>query len=124
MDGTIEDGWPQETDPKQRYSFQSSLLVDLDQNEELEIIGATHGDEPEYYVLRPDGSNFPGWPKAVPENSWTFSTPSLVRIDEQLRFFMSRPIRDSTGDMLYGWNAEGEAIAWFSHSLNPEAWKE
>ena len=98
LNGELEDGWPQDTGPDQKYSFQSPLLVDLNQNNNLEIIGATHGDEPEYYVLQADGSNFPGWPKAVPENSWTFTTPTLISAEGALQFFMSRPIDDRMDD--------------------------
>lgn len=113
LNGEIEAGWPQETDPSQRYSFQSPLLIDINEDGNLEIIGATHGDLPEYYILQADGSNFPGWPKPVPGNVWTFNTPTAVIIDNELRLFMSRPISDRTSDMLYGWNSEGRSLPGF-----------
>jgi hypothetical protein len=113
LNGETEAGWPQTTGPQQRYSFQSPLLVDLDQDGRLEIIGASHGDFPEYYVLQADGSNFPGWPKPVPGNVWTFSTPTVVSIDGELRLFMSRPIGDLFSDMLYAWDAAGLSLPGF-----------
>lgn len=113
LNGEPEPGWPMTTDPAQRYSYQSSLLVDLDEDGDLEIIGATHGNQPEYYILQADNTYFPGWPKPIPGNSWTFNTPTAVKIDGEYRIFMSRPIDERTGDMLYGWNANGRSLSNF-----------
>lgn len=113
LDGEAEAGWPQETGPQQRYSFQSPLLVDLDRDGRLEIIGAAHGDNPEYYALKADGSDFPGWPKPVPDNVWTFSTPTVVSIGEEYQIFMSRPIGTVFSDMLYGWDGAGNSLPGF-----------
>lgn len=113
LKGQPEMGWPLTTHPDQRYSFQSALLADMDGNGDLEIIGATHGEFPEYYVLKSDNTYYPGWPKPVPGNSWTYNTPTAVQIGGEYQLFMSRPIDDRTSDMLYGWNAEGRKLGAF-----------
>ncbi len=113
LNGEIEEGWPQLTDPKQKYSFQSPLMVDFDQDGTLEIVGATHGDSSQYYILRGDGSYYPGWPKSVPGNVWTFNTPTVVSIDDELKIFMSRPIGELASDMLYSWDADGNLQSGF-----------
>ena len=110
LNGEPEEGWPQTTGPEQRYSFQSPLLIDLNEDGQLEIIGATHGNYPEYYILQADNTYFPGWPKPIPENTWTFNTPTVVKIDGEYQIFMSRPIDERTSDMLYGWDADGRSI--------------
>ncbi|MEZ5041499.1 MAG: T9SS type A sorting domain-containing protein [Saprospiraceae bacterium] len=110
--GQPEAGFPIKTHPAKRYSFQSPILADLDGDQALEIIGATHGDnlapEPEFYVIKGDGSNYPGWPKPVPDNSWTYNTPTVIPANEGYRIVMSRPISgETTKPMLYVWSSDG-----------------
>lgn len=117
LDGQPEAGFPIETHPRQRYSFQSPILADLDDDEDLEIIGATHSDNvvrlPEFYVMQHNGNDYPGWPIPVPDQSWTYSTPTVVEIDGQLRIFMSRPNGDAVEDMLYCWDKDGNPCPGF-----------
>lgn len=117
LDGQFEPGFPLTTHPRQRYSFQSPILVDLDDNDDLEIVGATHGDNvaplPEFYVMEHNGNNFSGWPVFVPEQSWTFNTPTVVKIQDDYRIFMSRPIGTEAKDMLYGWDAQANLLPGF-----------
>ncbi len=110
LDGTLPSGWPQVTGPQQKYSFQSALIADLNQDGAREIIGATHGDSPEYYVLGADGQALPNWPQLVPNNAWTFNTPTLVEIDGSSRLLMSRPISATAADMLYAWDGQGDML--------------
>lgn len=111
LDGQTEDGFPIVTHPRQRYSYQSPILADLDGDGDLEIIGATHSDNtvnlPEFYVMQHDGSDYPGWPIPVPDQAWTFNTPTVVQIDGQWRIFMSRPIGTTPAGMLYCWDPDG-----------------
>lgn len=117
--GQLEPGFPLTTHPERRYSFQSPILADLNDDQALEIIGATHGDnqnpQPEFYVMEGDGSNFPGWPKPVADNSWTFNTPTVISQNGGHQIFMSRPLGegDDNEDMLYSWTGGGMAIAGF-----------
>lgn len=113
LDGTTKAGFPIHTDPNQRYSYQSPLLVDFDGNQQYEIVGSTHGDAPQFYVLNSDGSFHNGWPIDVPGASWTYSPPTVVEIDGDYRIFMSRPISTTPGPMLFNWDAEGNLQSGF-----------
>lgn len=113
LEGQAEAGFPQITDPDQRYSFQSPILVDLDEDNRLEIVGNTHGDDPQFYVLQSDGSNFPGWPNPVPDASWTFNPPTVVKIQDQWLILNSRKIGSDVDDMLYAWDSDGNMVNGF-----------
>ncbi len=109
LDGQLAPGWPVDN-PDTRFSFQSPILVDLDGDNDLEIIGAAHGNLPEYYIFQHDGTPYKAWPFFVPERTWSFSSPSVVKIDDAYQIFMSRPLSEDppNRDMLYAWNEEGE----------------
>lgn len=113
LDGSPKTGFPITTDPLQNYSYQSPVIADLDNNGHCEIIGSTHGDAPLFYVMNSDGSSFPGWPHSVPDSSWTYSAPSVVKINGAWNIFMSRPIGSDADDMLYGWDAAGNMLPGF-----------
>ena len=118
LEGDIEPGWPVENS-NTRFSFQAPLLRDLDGDGDLEIIGATHGDLPEYYVLHHDGTPYNNWPQFVPQRSWTFSSPTIIEHEGEPIILMSRPHTVSEGDvcvnkdMLYAWNEAGEMVDGF-----------
>ncbi len=97
----------------QRYSYQSPILVDLDNRGTLDIVGATHGNLPQFYVLDANAQFRPGWPIPVPDNNWTYSTPSLIRSEEAYTIMMSRPIGETTNDMLFAWDKDGQPRAGF-----------
>ena len=107
LEGQLESGWPIDN-PDTRFSFQSPILVDLDGNQDLEIIGATHGNTPEFYILNHDATPYGVWPFFVPEGRGTFNTPTVVTLDGAYNIFMSRPISEEPKDMLYGWNEGGD----------------
>jgi len=109
LEGELEEGWPKEN-PDSRYSYQSPLLVDLDDDGDLEIVGAAHGDVPQFYIYNHDGIPYKIWPFFVPEQSTSFSTPSIVQINDEYQIIMSRqrPIGSERFDMLYAWNEAGE----------------
>lgn len=106
LQGQLEEGWPVDN-PDTRFSFQSPILRDLDDDGDLEIIGASHGNTPEFYIFNHDGSPYKSWPFFVPEREWTFSTPSVVNLNGITQIFMSRPIREEAADMLYAWDEAG-----------------
>jgi len=113
LDGQLETGWPVDNSDT-RFSFQSPILADLDGDQDLEIIGASHGNVPEYYVLEHDGTPYKTWPFFVPRQEGTFNTPSIVKIDNELQILMSRPKKeDPKNDMLYAWNESGDLEAGF-----------
>lgn len=92
---------------EQRYSYQSPILVDLDNSGKLSVVAAAHGNVPQFFVLNPDGSFRDGWPIPVPDNDWTYSTPSVVRLSNEYTIIGSRPIGETTDDMIFGWNKDG-----------------
>lgn len=113
LDGTTKPGFPETTDPQQRYSFQSPLLVDFDEDQQYEIVGATHGDAPQFYVLNSDGSFRNGWPIPIPDASWTFNPPTVVEIDGAYQIFMSRPVGTTPAPMLFNWDVDGNLQSGF-----------
>lgn len=113
LDGLPKTGFPLTTSPNQSYSYQSPIAVDFDNDLSMEIVGATHGDLPQYYILNNDNTSYSAWPKNVPETNWTYSTPTIVKIDNEWKIFMSRPISDESSDMLYGWDQNGNTLSGF-----------
>ena len=117
LNGQVKDGFPVTTTPFQRYSFQSPILVDFENDNKLEIVGATHGGvedaDPKYYIMNNDGSDRMGWPIDVPNDNWTFSTPTVVQIDGSYTIFMSRPVEVTENPMLYGWDSDGNLLDGF-----------
>jgi len=119
LEGELEPGWPIEN-PDTRFSFQAPILRDLDGNGTLEIIGAAHGNAPEYYIVQHDGTPYKNWPIPVPQQSWTFSSPTVLNMDGEWNIFMGRPhfIEEEDGicldkDMLYGWDESGNLLSGF-----------
>lgn len=110
LDGLPKSGFPLVTEPLQKYSYQSPAIADFDNDNTLEIIGATHGDAPQFYVMNHDGSDFGNWSITVPDSSWTYSPPTVVKIDGNWKIFMSRPIGSEAEDMLYGWDTDGNVL--------------
>ena len=115
-DGEILPGFPQ-TPNDAGLSYQSPLVLDLDGDGSLDIVGARHGDEPEYYAVGSDGEYLPGWPVAAP--SWTYAPPSAADIDHDGSYevFMGNPITnyDDEGnmipiDVIYGFEADGSNV--------------
>ncbi|PKP48936.1 MAG: hypothetical protein CVT92_15665, partial [Bacteroidetes bacterium HGW-Bacteroidetes-1] len=107
-DGTLKTGFPVPAD-NNSFSYQSPLLVDLDGNNQLSIVGASHGDAPKYYVRNNDGTYRTGWPVPVPDNNWTYCPPTVVDLNGNNEFsiFASRPIGEDIAPMLFGFNADG-----------------
>lgn len=108
INGALKPGFPV-LNPNTTFSYQSPLLLNLDQNNTLNIVGSTIGDVPEYYALNYDGTYRSGWPVAVPDNSWTYCPPAAADIDQNGTFsiFMTKPINDTVLPMLYGFDESG-----------------
>jgi hypothetical protein len=121
MNGLPEMNFPIVTHPRQRYSYQSPILVDLDADGDLEIVGATHSDSsvdlPVFYVMEHDGNDYPGWPIPIPKPSvnqlYSYSTPTVVYVDGAFKIFMSRPIGSEVADVVYGWDKDGNSLPGF-----------
>ncbi|MDH3244519.1 MAG: T9SS type A sorting domain-containing protein [Saprospiraceae bacterium] len=106
QNGNLLQGWPYSQNGT-RYSFQSPILVDIDHDGDLEIAGASHGENPVFYLLDHSGQSTLGWPIPVPGGSWTFHTPSIARIDDSPVVITARPIGQTPADMLYAWKPDG-----------------
>ncbi|QQX75458.1 MULTISPECIES: T9SS type A sorting domain-containing protein [Aequorivita] len=93
--GQVFPGFPV-FDPTVSYSYQSPILADLDGDDDLEIIGSNHGDNPRFYVMEHDGNYRLGWP--IPLSGWTYSPPTVLDIDANGTFeiFMSDRITSGT----------------------------
>lgn len=114
LEGQSKEGWPIE-DTNTRFSFQSPILVDLDGDEDLEIVGAAHGASPQFYIKEHDGTDFNVWPFFVPERTWSFTAPTVIQKDSEYQIIMSRPtpLTPINLDKVYMWDAEGNLAAGF-----------
>lgn len=95
-----------------KFSYQSPILADLDADGFLSIVGSSHGDAPKFYARNHDGNYRAGWPVDVPENSWTYSPPTIVDLtgNQDYGIFMSRPTGEDIAPMLYGFDADGNLL--------------
>lgn len=105
LDGALKPGFPV-LNPNTTFSYQSPLLVDLDGNGKLNIVGSTTGDVPEFYALNFDGTYHSGWPVTVPDSNWTYCPPAVADLNHNGNYsiFFTRPINDTIMPMLYGFD--------------------
>lgn len=110
-DGSNLEGFPIVLTDKS-FSYQSPLLADLDGDGFLSIIGATHGNAPEFFVRNHTGSYRTGWPFAIPDNNWTYFPPTVVKLpsEESHRIFMARPVSEDPLPMLWSFSPEASIL--------------
>ena len=111
--GNMQNPFPQLTGPQQKYSYQSPILVDLDGNQNFEICGAAHGENPEYFVISNLGTDYSAWPISVPGGDWTYSTPTVVEINGEKIIFMGKPVGSSPDSMLFAFHSDGSLLDGF-----------
>lgn len=111
LDGNPIEGFPQ-IPAVSTLSYQSPLLVDLNGNGNLEIVGSRHGDNPEYYAVQSDGAYLNGWPVAA--SAWTYSPPAVVDTDGDgsYEIYVGNPNNDGGEnptplDVMFGFNPDG-----------------
>ncbi len=92
--GQVFPGFPV-FDPTVSYSYQSPILADLDGDDDLEIIGSNHGDNPGFYVMEHDGNYRSGWP--IPLGGWTYSPPTVLDINDDGTFEIFMSDRNTSG---------------------------
>jgi len=97
-------------------SYSSPVMVDLDDDGFREIVFGTHvtGGGGYVFILRNDGSNFPGWPKYT--NYWIYGPPAVGYIDDDDILDIAvgdQVLSPSPVDQVYAWNANGVALAGF-----------
>ncbi|MFN2428514.1 MAG: FG-GAP-like repeat-containing protein, partial [Cryomorphaceae bacterium] len=112
--GNILEGFPQ-VPADASLSYQSPLLLDLNGDENLEIIGSRHGENAEYYAVDFEGNYVEGWPVASP--GWTYAPPSAADTDADGSFeiFMGNPNTDGSEvpmpmDVIYGFGSDGSDL--------------
>jgi len=111
-DGSLLPGFPL-FDPAKRYSYQSPILLDLDGDSDLEIVGSNHGDSPGFYVLNHNATYASGWP--IETSGWTYSPPTVADVngDGTYEIFMADRNTSSDGSPLpvvYGFKPDGTNI--------------
>lgn len=112
LDGTLQIGFPKQVEGL-RYSYQSPILRNLNANTGLEIVAAGHGDSPEYFARNGSGDYLDEWKKPVAENSWTYSTPTIIDYEGEPLILMSRPNGGEIDEMLCAWRADGSLLDGF-----------
>lgn len=114
QDGTILNGYPIDIEAQNmRHSYQSPILADLNEDGKLDIIAATHGDQPEYFVRDGEGNYLSGWPQKVSDSNWTYSTPSLMHTETNDHIFMGRSGGSVRSTSLSGWDASANVLTGF-----------
>jgi hypothetical protein len=113
--GNLLPGFPL-VDPNVRYSYQSPILVDLDGDDTLEIVGSNHGDSPGFYVLNHDTTYVPGWPIAI--SGWTYSPSTVVDLEGDGTYEIFMADRNTSGngdplDVIYGLTPDGNNLSNF-----------
>jgi hypothetical protein len=111
INGQLKTGFPVPSD-NYGFSYQSPVLVDFDGDNQLSIVGSAHGEGPKFYARENNGAYRTGWPVNVPDNSWTYSPPTVVDLlgDGDYKIFMSRPIFDGVQPVVFGFNNDGTQL--------------
>lgn len=96
-----------------KYSYQSPLVVDFENDGNWSLVGACHGDTPNHYVRYAEtGEYVGGWPKPVA--SWTYSAPTVVKNDDHYAIFMGV---SGEGDVFYQYDFQGNIANGFPLNL-------
>ncbi|MFA7686353.1 MAG: T9SS type A sorting domain-containing protein [Moheibacter sp.] len=110
-DGSIFPGFPV-YDATVSYSYQSPILVDLNDDDNLEIVGANHGDSAAFYAMQWDGTYLFGWPYSL--SGWTYAPVTVADVDDDdiYEIFGGNPnfVEGTPLPTIYGISPEGEDI--------------
>lgn len=115
-DGSILNGFPV-TEPNKSYSYQSPMLYDFDGDGTLEMVGARHGDQADYYVIHSDGTYADGWPVTNP-TGWRYSPATIVENvneSDETGIFFGHPNTNGTTpmDVIFGYHYDGSNLDGF-----------
>lgn len=80
-DGNQHTGFPFDFDPTDYIitSYSAPIIVDIDNNGSKEIVFGAHNPGGITYVLKNDGTLYPGWPRTTP--NWIYGAPIAADID-------------------------------------------
>jgi hypothetical protein len=109
LDGSLLPAYPVQVEGL-RHSYQSPILTDVNDDTQLDIIAAGHGDAPEYFIRDSDGEYLEGWSRSVPFNSWTYSTPALIRTGSGHHIIMGRPGGVDPSETVFKWDAQANLL--------------
>lgn len=107
------EGFPVELENRS-ISYQSPILVDIDGDEKLEIVGVSHGNSPGFFILNHQGEMIEGWPFNI--DGWTYTPPTVADVngDGEYEFFFSDRITSSTAGeelpVIYAFEKDGTPI--------------
>lgn len=95
------------------YSYQSPILFDFNGDDHLEIVGARHGDVPDYYMVKSDGTYADGWPVTSPPG-WRYSPTTIVDSDgdDVYEIYVGHPNTNGNLplDVMFGFDANGSLL--------------
>lgn len=98
-----------------RFSYQSPLVFRNFTSTETVVLGARHGDIPDYYMINEFGIYNSGWP--ILDSDWNYATPAVADIDEDgdMEIFYARPYVSETmeGEILLGFDENGNNLDGF-----------
>lgn len=117
-DGSLLEGFPFFPESGRVFSHSSPVLADIDDDGQREIIFGDHSSSQQngrVYILKNDGTAFPGWPKTT--SSWIYSPPSVGDLDNDgnLDVIVADYFHETTpSNHLYAWDAQsGNALPGF-----------
>jgi hypothetical protein len=124
LDGNSKSAFPI-TNTSTSFSYQSPLICSekltgiSDAENDFTIIGATHGDLPEFYAFHENGQYVSeNWPKPTAGNSWTYAPPIAFGLNETFDFFMfAQPGGDGTNPYptIHAFSPDGNYIDAFPY---------
>ncbi len=114
--GNLLTGFPFNLPADVNTSYSSPVLVDVDGDNIREIVfGAHAGSGAGYvYILKNDGTVFPGWPKTT--GNWVYTPPAVGYIDGDnvLDVAVGDQVLSVTPvDYVYAWDVNGNALTGF-----------
>ncbi len=111
LTGAVKPGWPRETHSQ---VTASPALADFDGDGENEVVICSESDS--VYVLRGDGSDYPGWPRRATVNSdfGHTSSPVVADIDGDLSLDVIFAANDGR---MHVWKQDGTVMPGWSQVL-------
>jgi hypothetical protein len=122
FNGNLIDGFPIMNE-NTGFSYQSPLICVEnfypETNEDIRIIGATHGNLPEYYAINKNAEYVnENWPKPTADNSWTYNAPTALGLNGTFDFYLfSQPGSNGTDPYptIHAFTPEGNYIEGFPY---------